>query len=73
MRVGQRSWWIRGILTSLAVNVVKLLSLRVIRLQILVGNWPRRRDPAAVADLTEVFLAQPKKGSTEKLGITPTL
>ena len=45
-----------GILAAGAVHLVELLRLRVVRLQLLVGDRPRGRDTVVVAELAEVLL-----------------
>jgi hypothetical protein len=49
------------VLAVLPVHEVQLLGLRVVRLEIVVGDRPGRRDAAVVADLAEVALAEPEE------------
>ena len=54
------------ILASGAVNLVEVLSLRVVRLQLVVGDRPGGRDAVVVAKLAEVLLAEPvERGAVE--------
>src|SRR6266545_2981218 len=69
MRIRCAGWRFSGILTSLAVDLIKLLGPGVIRLQIFVREGPRRRDSAVVANLPEILSAEPEQGSAEKLRV----
>ena len=54
------------VLSARAVHLVQLLGLRVVRLEVVVGDRPRGRDPVVVAELAEVLLAQPvERGAVE--------
>ena len=46
------------ILAARAVHLVQLLGLRVVRLQLVVRDRPRRRDPVVMVQLAEVLLAE---------------
>src|SRR5271157_648555 len=46
------------ILAALTMHLVENLGLRVIRLEVVVGDGPSRRDAAVVAQLAEVALTQ---------------
>ena len=57
-----------GVLAASAVHLVQLFGLGVVRLQHVVVDRPRRRDPAVVLELAEVALSQPVQGSAVELG-----
>src|SRR5437879_7313207 len=50
---------LRGIRPAPPVHVIQVFGLRVIRFEVLVAERPRGRDPPVVADLAELFPAQP--------------
>jgi len=50
------------------MHLVELLCLRVVGLHLLVGDRPRRRDPAVVAQLAEVLFAEAVQGGAIELG-----
>src|SRR6516164_333885 len=50
--------WLGGVLAGPAVDEVQLLRLRVERLQLVVGDRPRRRDATVVLHPLEVALSQ---------------
>ena len=52
-----------------AVDEVELLGLGVVGLEVGVGDRPRRRDAAVVADLAEVALAQAEQDRAVDLGV----
>ena len=54
---------------ALAVHLVEMLGARVVRLQVLVADRPRRRDPAVVAELAEVLAAEPEQRRAVELGV----
>ena len=57
---------LRRILTARAVDLVQVLGLRVVRLELVVGDRPGRRDPVVVPKLAEVLLAKAvERGSVE--------
>ena len=49
--------WFRRVFTTIAVYLVKMLGLRVIRLQLVVADGPCGRDATVMPNLTEVLLA----------------
>ena len=54
------------ILAAGAVHLVELLGLRVVRLELVVGDRPGGRDAVVVVELAEVLLAQPvERGAVE--------
>src|SRR5262249_5997192 len=62
VRIGRARRRIGGIDSALAVDVIEPLGPRVVGLEILVGDRPRRRYPAPVLDLAEVLAAEPEEG-----------
>ena len=58
------------ILAARAVHLVELLGLRVVRLQLVVGDRPRGRDAVVVAQLAEVLGAQAVERRAVELGRT---
>ncbi len=56
------------ILAARAVHLVELLGLRVVRLELVVGDRPGGRDPVVVAELAEVLLAQAVERRAVQLG-----
>src|SRR5713101_4308049 len=68
--IGRVSRRFSRIFSAVSVHLIEILSLRVIRLKIVIGDRPRRRDAAAVAQLSEILFAQTEKSSTIELGIT---
>jgi hypothetical protein len=69
MRIWTTRRRLGGVLAALAVDMVLMLSLVVIRLEVLIGDRPLRRDPAEVTNLPEVLSSQPKERSTIKFRI----
>ncbi len=57
-----------GVLAAGAVHLVELLGRGVVGLHRLVGDRPRGRDPAVVAQLAEVLGAHPVEGRAIQLG-----
>src|SRR5262249_60239546 len=55
--------------TTLAVDQIEVLSLRVVRLELVVADWPCRRDAAVVANLAEVLMAKAKERSAVELRV----
>jgi hypothetical protein len=70
VRVWPAGRWFGGVHATLAMDVIEMLSLQVVRLKVLVRDWPRGRDPAMMTDLTKIFLTQPEKSRPIKLGIS---
>ena len=73
--VGERREGVRGagrglggVLPAGAVHLVVLLGLRVVRLHVVVGDRPRRRDAVVVLQLAEVLAAQAVEGGAVELG-----
>src|SRR5436190_21548423 len=58
-----------GVLPGLPVYQIQALGLRVVRLQILVRDRPRRRDAPVVTHLLKVALAKPEQNRPVKLGV----
>ena len=56
------------VLTTCAADLVELLGERVVRLQLLVLDRPRRRDAALVLELAEVLLAEAVERGSVELG-----
>ena len=54
-----------------AVHLVELLGLRVVGLELVVGDRPRRRDAVVVPELAEVLPAQAVEGGPVELGRAP--
>src|SRR5215813_5696543 len=65
-RVGGR---FGGILPAIAMYLVEIFSLRVVWLQIVIADRPRRRDSAVVAQLAEVFFPQAEERRAVELGV----
>src|SRR5262249_28317964 len=53
--------WFGRIFAPLAVHVIEALGFEVVRLEVVIGDRPRRRDSTKVADFAEIFLAQTKE------------
>ena len=58
-----------GVLAVLAVHPVEVLGLGVERLQVLVADRPRGRQPAVVPDLAEVLRPEPEQRRAVELGV----
>ena len=69
MRIGTARPRFGRIFAALAVHVIHVLGLRVVRLQIVVGDRPGRRDSAMMPDLAEVLLAQTEERRAVELGV----
>src|SRR5215469_7833038 len=69
IRIGTLCWWLRGILATVTVHVILVLGLRIIRLEIVIGNRPSRRNAAGVQGLVEIFPPQTKQRSSEELRV----
>src|SRR5438552_609207 len=67
--VGRACWWFGRIFSAVSVYLIKVLSLRIVRLQLVVTNWPGGRNTTVVAQLAKIFFAQPKQCRAVKLGI----
>ena len=59
MRVRRAGRRLGRVLSARAVHLVELLRERVVRLQLVVGDRPGRRDAVVVLQLAEVLLAEP--------------
>ncbi len=68
MRIGHARERLRRVLAVRAVHLVQLLGARVERLELVVGDRPRRRNAVVVADLTEVLGTEPVEGCAVELG-----
>jgi hypothetical protein len=60
---------LRRILAALPVHLVQGLCLRVVRLEVLVADGPRRRETAMMPALAEVLAAQPEERRAEELRV----
>src|SRR5919109_1798260 len=69
VRVGSASFGLGWVLPRVAVHVVKPLGFGIVRLHIGVDNRPSRGSSTVMANLAEVFLAQPKQRRTEEFRI----
>src|SRR4051794_15031214 len=58
-----------GVLAGLAVDEVEPLGLRVVGLEVGIGDGPGGRDAAVVLHLLEVALAEPQQGPAVDLGV----
>src|SRR5271157_2897294 len=58
-----------GFTAALAMHLVEVLGLRVVGLEIVVGDGPCRRNPAMMVQLAEVALAQAKQRRAVEFGI----
>src|SRR5229473_1500709 len=58
------------IFSAVSVHLIEILSLRVVRLQIVITKRPRGRDSAVVAQFAEILFAQTEQSSTIKLRVT---
>ena len=67
MRVGRARRRLGRVLAARAVDVVVLLCERVVRLQLVVGDRPGRRDAVVMLQLAEVLLAKPVQGGAVHL------
>ena len=66
MRVRRARRRLGRVLAARAVHLVELLGERVVRLQLVVGDRPGRRDAVVVLQLAEVLLAKPvERGAVE--------
>ena len=59
--IGRAGGTFRRIDPALPVDMIKLLGLCVVGLEILVAQWPGRRDAAVVRNLAEVPLTKPQQ------------
>ena len=65
-RIGRARGRLGRVLAARSVHLVELLGLRVVRLQLVVGDRPGRRDAVMVAELSEVLLAEAiERGAVE--------
>ena len=60
-----------GVFAGGAVHVIQAFGLGIVRLEVLVGQRPRRREPAVVLYHFEVLLAQTEQGGPVELGVAP--
>src|SRR6516164_10041687 len=58
VRVWPTGRWFSGVHATLATDVIQMLSLQVVRLKVLVRDWPRGRDPAMMTNFTEILFTQ---------------
>src|SRR5438552_7289966 len=70
MWIGTARTRFRGIFAALAVHVIQPFGLQVVRLQVVVGNRPRRGNPSKMLDLTEILPAQPEQCRAVEFGIS---
>jgi hypothetical protein len=66
-RIGCAGRGFGRVLAPRTVHLIELLGHRVVGLDVLIGDRPRRRDPAMVAKLTEVLGTQAIEGSAVQL------
>ena len=71
MRVRRAGRWIRRVHAPLAVDLIETLGARVVRLEVLVGDRPRRRHAGGVLELAEVLAAHPEQGGAVELRVAP--
>jgi hypothetical protein len=69
MRVGAARGRLARVDAALAVHVVQMLGLQVVGLEVLVGDRPRGRYPAVMADLAEVFPAHAEQRRAVEFGV----
>ena len=69
MRIRRARRRLGRVFAALAVDMIQMLGLRVVRLQIVIGDRPRRRNAAVMPELAEVFLAQTKQRRAVELRI----
>src|SRR5258707_10852072 len=70
MWIGTARRGFRGIFAALAVHVIQPFGLQVVRLQVVIGNRPRRRSPSKMLDLTKIFSAQTEQRRAVEFGIS---
>src|SRR3989441_6238174 len=70
MRVGRAGRRVGGIHAAIAVQVVEVLGLGVVGLEVLVGQRPRGREPAVVADFSEVLPAEAEERRPVELRVS---
>src|SRR5262249_34973334 len=61
MRIRSASGRVGGIFAALAVDVIEMLRLGVIRFQLVVLDWPRRRNSAVVLEGAEILAPKPEQ------------
>ncbi|MCG3163382.1 MAG: hypothetical protein JMDDDDMK_04779 [Acidobacteria bacterium] len=69
VREGAAGPWFGRVFAARSVNVIKILGLRVIRLEVFVRERPRGRDAVVMANLAEIFLAQSEQRRAVKFGV----
>src|SRR5882672_9348609 len=67
--VGRAGVWFCWIFTARTMHLIEVFSFGVIRLQLVVTDGPRGRDPTVMTNLPEVFFAQTKQRRAVELGI----
>src|SRR5882724_6150525 len=70
MWIGTACRGLRGIFAALAVHVIQPFGLQIVRLQVIVGNRPRRGNPSKMLDLTEILPAQTEQRRAVEFGIS---
>src|SRR5262249_25717355 len=58
------------ILATIAMHLIEGFCLRVVRLKLVVGDWPCGRDPTVMSQFAKVLLAQAKQRGTVKFCIS---
>lgn len=64
------SGWLGGIFSTISVDLIEILRLRVVRLHIVIADRPSRGDSAMMTQFPEIFFAQSDQRSPVKLRIT---
>ena len=64
-RIGRARRRFSGIFPTLTMNLVKVLGLRVVRLELVVGDGPGGRDAAVMLHLAEVLMDTSLKEALE--------
>src|SRR5713226_8841598 len=70
MWIGTARCGFRGIFATLSMHVIQPFGLQVVRLQVIVGNRPRRGNPSKMLDLTEIFAAETEQRRAVEFGIS---
>src|SRR5262245_61742244 len=69
IRIWIRRMWFSRIFSTISMHVVKVFRLRIVRFQIIIAEWPRRRDSAMMLQFAEIFLSQAKQGGSIKFRV----
>src|SRR5215470_14587306 len=71
MRIGTACGGLGGVSPTLAVHVIQVFGFRVISLEVLVRDRPRRGHTAVVPQLCEILLPQPEESRAVEFRIPP--